>query len=290
MKQKNNPFKVVGVYLNLQKKESCILGKKSIETLLDLGFIVALMEGQIEFDHKNIRYYPEDRFFINCDCVISFGGDGTLLYVARQTCFYKIPILGFNLGKLGFLTEAEAGSYKSILTQLSVGNYELEERMMLSCTVRKKGCPEKKYVALNDVLVKSSGSRMIDIEADASGSKIDSFRADGLIISTPTGSTAYSLAAGGPVVSPKAKVMILNPICPHRLHDRSYVLHDEEVIKLKFGNREKEIMVTLDGQTNVPITPDDEVEVVRSQYSTQLIRLNDLGYFDRLRIKLSGGM
>lgn len=154
----------------------------------------------------------------------------------------------------------------------------------------QKNEAEKEYVALNDVLVKSSGSRMIEIQAYASGSKIDSFRADGLIISTPTGSTGYSLAAGGPVVSPKANIMVLNPICPHRLHDRAYVLSDEEVIKLKFGNREKEIMVTLDGQVNVPITPEDEVEVVRSRYFTQLIRLNDLGYFDRLRLKLCADM
>ncbi len=286
MKEKNKRFKRVGLYLNLEKKESFYLGMKCIKTLLDLDLIVALMDGQIRYDHKNIRYFPRDRFFINCDCVISLGGDGTLLYVARQTCFYKIPILGFNLGKLGFLTEEEAGSYQSALRQLNNGDFDLEERRMLTCTLRKKNEGEEKYVALNDVLVKSSGPRMIDIEAYASGSKIDSFRADGLIISTPTGSTAYSLAAGGPVVSPKANIIILNPICPHRLHDRAYVLSDDEVIKLKFGNREKEITVTLDGQTNVPITPADEVEVVRSQYSTQLIRLNDLGYFDRLRLKL----
>lgn len=286
MNQKTKLFKIAGVFLNLEKKESIPFGEKCIETLLDLGFTVALLEGQIEYNDKNIRYFSKDKFFINCDCVISLGGDGTLLYVARHTCFYKIPILGFNLGKLGFLTEGEASMYKSALNQLKEGNYYLEERMMLSCTVRKKDDIEKKYIALNDVLVKSSGSRMIAIKAYASGSKIDSFRADGLIISTPTGSTAYSLAAGGPVVSPKADVIIMNPICPHRLHDRAYVLSDQEVVNLKFGNREKEMVVTLDGQINVTITPDDEVEVIKSQYSTQLIRLNDLGYFDRLRIKL----
>ena len=290
MKQKNKVFKVVGVYLNLDKKESRQLGTKYIKSLLDLGLSVALMEGQISYQDKNVYYFSKANFFINCDCVISLGGDGTLLYVARHTCFYNIPILGFNLGKLGFLTEEEAGSYRAALSQLKNGNFDLEERRMLTCTLRKKNEAEKEYVALNDVLVKSSGSRMIEIQAYASGSKIDSFRADGLIISTPTGSTGYSLAAGGPVVSPKANIMVLNPICPHRLHDRAYVLSDEEVIKLKFGNREKEIMVTLDGQVNVPITPEDEVEVVRSRYFTQLIRLNDLGYFDRLRLKLCADM
>ncbi len=290
MKQKNKVFKVVGVYLNLDKKESHQLGIKCIKSLLGLGMSVAVMDGQITYPDKNVHSFSKEHFFINCDCVISLGGDGTLLYVARNTCFHNIPILGFNLGKLGFLTEEEAGSYQAALSQLRDGDFELEERRMLTCTLRRKNEAEKEYVALNDVLVKSSGSRMIEIQAYASGSKIDSFRADGLIISTPTGSTGYSLAAGGPVVSPKANIMVLNPICPHRLHDRAYVLSDEEVIELKFGNREKEIMVTLDGQVNVPITPEDEVEVVRSRYFTQLIRLNDLGYFDRLRLKLCADM
>lgn len=286
MKNNNRPFQTAGVFLNLEKKENYHFGKKCIESLLALGFSVALLEGQICYNHKNVSTFPKDKFFIKCDCVISLGGDGTLLHVARHTAIYKIPILGFNLGKLGFLTEGEASTYQLALKQLSEGDFVLEERMMLTCTVRKKDENEKKYLALNDVLVKASGFRMIEIEAYASGSKIDSFRADGLIISTPTGSTAYSLAAGGPVVSPKANVIILNPICPHRLHDRAYVLSDTEVINLKFGNRESEMMVTFDGQTNVPIRPEDEVEVVRSEYVTQLIRLDDLGYFDRLRIKL----
>jgi NAD+ kinase len=184
------------------------------------------------------------------------------------------------------LTESEASSYKDALNQLNNGNYYIEERMMLGCMVRKNGVTSKTYVALNDVLVKSRGFRMMDIQAYASGSRIDSFRADGLIIATATGSTGYSLAAGGPVVSPRARVMVLNPICPHRLHDRSYVLSEDEEITLKFGNREKDIMLTFDGQTTLSLTPEDEVEVFKSVYTTKLIRLNQISYFDRLRIKL----
>lgn len=279
-------IKTVGVYLNMEKKESHDLGENCIETLLELGFSVYLLKGQLEFAHKKVTVCEKSDFFSVPDTILVLGGDGTLLYVARQTCFNNIPIFGFNLGKLGFLTESEASSYKNALNQLNNGNYYIEERMMLSCMVRRNGIMSKKYVALNDVVVKSRGLRMMDIQAFASGSKIDAFRADGLVISTPTGSTGYSLAAGGPVVSPKARVMVLNPICPHRLHDRSYVLPEEEVIFLKFGNREKDIMLTLDGQTTLSLTPEDEVEIFKAAYSTQLLRLNDIGYFERLRIKL----
>ncbi|MGD9473432.1 MAG: NAD(+)/NADH kinase [Eubacteriaceae bacterium] len=276
----------VGIYLNLQKPESKELAQNCIETLQALDFSVCLLEGQLICDDQQVIVYKKELFFKKPDCILVLGGDGTLLYVSRQTCFNRIPIFGINLGKLGFLTESEASSYKDALNQLNNGNYYIEERMMLGCMVRKNGVTSKTYVALNDVLVKSRGFRMMDIQAYASGSRIDSFRADGLIIATATGSTGYSLAAGGPVVSPRARVMVLNPICPHRLHDRSYVLSEDEEITLKFGNREKDIMLTFDGQTTLSLTPEDEVEVFKSVYTTKLIRLNQISYFDRLRIKL----
>ncbi|WKY46808.1 NAD(+)/NADH kinase [Eubacteriaceae bacterium ES3] len=282
-------IKQIGIYINLQKPESRNLAEDCIKTLQEFGFSVCLLKGQIGCEDQKVIIYDKDQFFKKPDCILVLGGDGTLLYVARQTCFNKIPIFGINLGKLGFLTESEASSYKNALNQLNNGNYYIEERMMLGCMVRSNGILSKKYVALNDVLVKSRGFRMMDIQAYASGSKIDAFRADGLVISTPTGSTGYSLAAGGPVVSPRAGVMVLNPICPHRLHDRSYVLSEDEKITLKFGNRENDIMLTLDGQTTLSLIPEDEVEVFKSVHTTRLIRLNQIGYFDRLRIKLSSG-
>ncbi|MBK5243926.1 MAG: NAD(+)/NADH kinase [Eubacteriaceae bacterium] len=282
-----NQMNEVGIFLNLEKPESNGLGKNCIEYLLAKGYKIALLEGQIQYDHDSVRYYAKDVFFGKPDCILVLGGDGTLLSVARKCCIYRVPLFGINLGKLGFLTEGEAGHYEDTLKRFIQGDYYIEERMMLTCTVKKTNQISHEYVALNDVLVKSREYRMMDIQAYASGSTIDTIRADGLVISTPTGSTGYSLAAGGPVVAPQTDVIILNPICPHRLHDRSYILPGDEVITLKFGSREKEIRVILDGQTIISIKPEDEVRVEKSIYVTQLIRLNEMSYFDRLRIKLS---
>jgi NAD+ kinase len=280
-------FKEIGIYLNMDKPDSPALAEKCIDYLIRCGFKIALLEGQIKYSHECVIYYPKNLFYRKPDCILVLGGDGTLLFVARKVCFYSIPIFGINLGKLGFLTEGEASNYEETLKNLSSGDYYIEERMMLSCSIKKENESACFYMALNDVLVKSGGFRMMDIEAKASGSTIDKFRADGLIIATPTGSTGYSLAAGGPVVSPQANVMILNPICPHRLHDRSYILPEDEVINLEFGDREQDIMVTFDGQTTVSITPQDAVKVKKATYCTRLIRLNHMSSYDRLRIKLS---
>ncbi|WP_303868207.1 NAD(+)/NADH kinase [Acetobacterium wieringae] len=280
-------FKEIGIYLNMDKPDSPALAEKCIGYLIQHGFKIALLEGQIKYSHECVIYYPKNLFYRKPDCILVLGGDGTLLFVARKVCFYSIPIFGINLGKLGFLTEGEAGNYEEALKNLTSGDYYIEERMMLSCSIKKVNESACFYMALNDVLVKSRGFRMMDIEARANGSTIDKFRADGLIIATPTGSTGYSLAAGGPVVSPQARVMILNPICPHRLHDRSYILPEDEVIKLEFGDREKDIMVTFDGQTTVSISPQDAVKVKKATYYTRLIRLNQMSSYDRLRVKFS---
>ena len=276
----------VGVYLNMEKKDSRPLAERCMAYLIERGFRIALLDGQIVYPHQAVHYYPSGLFYEKPDCILVLGGDGTLLHVARRTCFSGLPIFGINLGKLGFLTEGEAAHYEETLENLARGHYHIEERMMLRCSITKKNSITQDYVALNDVLVKSRGSRMMEVLAYANGATIDKFRADGLIISTATGSTGYSLAAGGPVVSPRAKVMILNPICPHRLHDRAYVLPDDEVITLGFGEREKDIVVTLDGQTTVTITPEDQVQVQKSDYCTRLIRLNEISSYERLRIKL----
>jgi NAD+ kinase len=282
-----NKMREIGIYLNMEKEDSLGLSQKCIAFLLDQGMEIALLEGQILYQDKAVHYYPKEMFFKNPDCILVLGGDGTLLFVARQCCFSEIPIFGINLGKLGFLTEGEASHYKDTLTNLVKGSYYIEKRMMLNCMIKRKNKQLKEFVALNDVLVRSRGFRMMDIRAYANGTRIDTIRADGLIISTPTGSTGYSLAAGGPIVAPGSKAIILNPICPHRLHDRSYVLPIDDVISLEFGEREKKIAVTIDGQTIISIHPEDEVTIKKSSYFTQLIRLNKMSYFDRLRVKLS---
>ena len=276
----------VGIYLNCSKAESLILARKCQQYLKKRGIAVAFLKDQIEED-DNARIYDRQGFFSQPDCLIVLGGDGTLLSVARASCIKAMPLFGINVGKLGFLTEGEAGNYERLLERLIDGEYYIEKRMMLTCTVRRHQGGSDSYIALNDVLIKNAGFRMMDIKALAGEAAIDTFRADGLIISSPTGSTAYSLAAGGPVVAPGTDVMVVNPVCPHRLHDRAYVLSADEKITARFDPEESDIIVSIDGQTIVAVDARDEVRVERAPHTANLIRLNGISFYERLRNKLS---
>lgn len=225
------------------------------------------VEKQID---PGVSIYSKDEFYKKPDCIVVLGGDGTLLSVARASCIYDMPLFGINLGKLGFLTEGEASNYEHLLEALCDGEFFLEKRMMLSSSIHRPNGKCETFLALNDVLVKNTGFRMMDIKAYAGKegeNMIDFFRADGMIIASPTGSTAYSLAAGGPVVAPGTDVMIVNPICPHRLHDRAYVIAAEEDITIRFDERERDIIVSFDGQNIIPIGARDEVIVKKAPYT-----------------------
>lgn len=281
----------VGIYLNCDKSDSVEMAVKCIRYLRRRGIHVALLNHQMEPDgDPGVHIYPKDEFYKKPDCIVVLGGDGTLLSVARASCIYDMPLFGINLGKLGFLTEGEASNYEHLLEALCDGEFFLEKRMMLSSCIHRPNGESKTFLALNDVLVKNTGFRMMDIKAYAGKNgenMIDFFRADGLIIASPTGSTAYSLAAGGPVVAPGTDVMIVNPICPHRLHDRAYVIAAEEDITIRFDERERDIIVSFDGQNIIPIGARDEVVVKKAPYTANLVRLNNVNFYDRLRKKLS---
>ncbi|MEG0495642.1 MAG: NAD(+)/NADH kinase [Eubacterium sp.] len=281
----------VGIYLNLDKKESHEMARKCIVDVREQGLRVALLEDQLkdfgDLEDPGLVSYSKALFFDVPDCIVVLGGDGTLLSVARRSCLYEMPLFGINLGKLGFLTEGEVSNYKTLLEVLCKGESYLEKRMMLTCKIYRENGDEESYLALNDVLVKNAGFRMMELRAYAGDNVMDVFRADGLIIATPTGSTAYSLAAGGPVVAPGTDVMIVNPVCPHRLHDRAYVISADEDIHIRFDEKERDIIVSIDGQTIVPIGACDEVVIEKAPYTTNLIRLNGISFYDRLRKKLS---
>ncbi|MDO4289498.1 MAG: NAD(+)/NADH kinase [Eubacterium sp.] len=277
----------VGIYLNCSKAESLTLARQCQAYLKKRGITVAFLKDQIQED-EDARIYDRQGFFSQPDCLIVLGGDGTLLSVARASCIKAMPLFGINVGKLGFLTEGEAGNYERLLERLIDGEYYVEKRMMLSCRVKRhEDGVSDTYIALNDVLIKNAGFRMMDIKALAGDAVIDTFRADGLIISSPTGSTAYSLAAGGPVVAPGTDVMVVNPVCPHRLHDRAYVISADEKITARFDPQESDIIVSIDGQTMVAVDARDEVCVERALHTANLIRLNGVSFYERLRNKLS---
>ena len=278
----------VGIYLNCDKAESVPVAEKCIEYLKKKEIRVALLSSQLsEKNSEGITHYTTDVFFDHPDCIVVLGGDGTLLSVARRSCIHNMPLFGINVGKLGFLTEGEASNYKTLLDNLVHGDFYIEERMMLSCQIFHGNGKKEEYLALNDVLLKNAGFRMMEVRAYVGKAVMDDFRADGLIIATPTGSTAYSLAAGGPVVAPGTDIMIVNPICPHRLHDRAYIIGADKTIRLKFPKSARDTLVSIDGQTVIPIEGDDRVTIERAAHTTHLIRLNGISFFDRLRKKLS---
>lgn len=227
----------------------------------------------------------------NVDLLITFGGDGTLLSVARHAPDH-VPILGVNMGTLGFLTETRVEEFPAVLERVLSGNYIVEPRVTFNARVEGPGRDRIEYRVLNDVAInKSALSRIIEMRVSVAGQFVSTFRADGLIVSTPTGSTAYNLSAGGPIVYPTMGAVVLTPICPHMLSNRPLVLPDELDIEISLvpGGDHHEIYVTLDGQEGTPLTENDRVCVRKSDRRVLLVQSPDKNYFDVLRMKLKWG-
>ena len=223
------------------------------------------------------------------DLIIVLGGDGTLLSMARAVGDLGVPILGVNLGGLGFLTATPLDQLRPTLETLLAGPLEIEERMMLSAHLRRGRQSIGEYIALNDVVItKSAMSRIIDLSVSVGGHHAISYRADGLIISTPTGSTAYNLSAGGPILFPTMDAVVLTPIAPHTLSNRPICVPGAERIEVTLLV-EQEVMLTMDGQVGVPLRERDVVEVQKATAPMRLVRLPQTDFFSVLRTKLKWG-
>ncbi|MGE5181981.1 MAG: NAD(+)/NADH kinase [Acidobacteriota bacterium] len=225
--------------------------------------------------------------FARADAIAVLGGDGTLLATARLAGEREVPIIGVNLGGLGFLTEITPEELNDTVARTLRGEAEIARRRMLRATVQRGSGDVEVYQALNDaVLSRGSLGRVIDIETHIDGKFVALFKADGVIIATPTGSTAYSLAAGGPLVHPSVRVVILSPICPHKLSVRPIIIDDGSVLEFRLRSPGEELLLTLDGQQTVRLTVDDAVQVTRSPHVACLVRSPQLGFYDLLRTKL----
>lgn len=232
----------------------------------------------------------------NIECVIVLGGDGTIIKVANDTMAYDVPLLGVNLGTLGFLAEIETSHVLEAMDDVFAGNYKIEERLMLKGKVSlKSSSPNKKeeeYVHfLNDAVISRKGySRIISLDIYVNGELVNNFEGDGVIIATPTGSTAYNLSAGGPIIIPDAKVTAITPICPHTICPRSIVVSADDNIKVVVGKSKKtleaESTVTFDGNKAENLGTDDVIEISRSKYKTKVITLNQMSIYETLRTKL----
>jgi NAD+ kinase len=220
------------------------------------------------------------------DALVVFGGDGTMLSVARLVKNHQCPILGVNLGSLGFMTEITVDRLYLNLTALLEGSYSVEDRCMLQADVLRDSRVVETHHALNDVVInKAALARVISVDAYFDESFIANFVADGMIVSTPTGSTAYSLSAGGPIVHPSLESILITPICPHTLTNRPLIIPPSHKIRFLLRSG-KDVMVTIDGQIGVRFEQGDEVVCTRSPYRVQLIKPTGRSFFDVLREKL----
>lgn len=236
----------------------------------------------------NIYFLPIEKLYDEADLVIALGGDGTILDCAKKMARRGKPILGINLGHLGYMAELEMDEL-SALDKIIEGDYSLDERAMMNVEVYdKNGTKKYQSYALNDAVISNgSVSKIINLELYAEDNLVTSYRADGLIVSTPTGSTAYAMSAGGSIADPKVKCMLVTPICPHSFIARQLIFSDETSLRIKnVSVREKSLMLTLDGKTNCELFREDDVRISKSDLSVKLVRLKECSFYSILSQKM----
>jgi NAD+ kinase len=234
--------------------------------------------------------YCREEIPSKADLIIVLGGDGTLLSVARLTHPFEVPILAVNLGSLGFLTEVSLPDMYHTLEQVLKGASCIEKRMLLNAFLKRKGEVVRNDFALNDVVISKSAARIVNLEVHVNSQYMTSYRADGLIVATPTGSTAYSLSSGGPIIHPSMNALLLSPICPFTLTNRPIVIPNQSILQVQLATEtEEEVQVTLDGQTGYPLFRDDVLEIKQGPTPVSLIQARGKNYYQILRRKLHWG-
>jgi NAD+ kinase len=290
-----SPIKRIGIVLKPHQPEA-------LQTICEL--VVWLAERDIKLiggpeiereriEHETgcpIKQVPNENLAADVDLMLVLGGDGTMIATARMIGDREVPVLGVNYGGLGYLAEFRIEELYTALESILAGNYRLDRRVTLAVELRREGAPPKTSRVLNDVVInKSALARIIEIETYLNSQFVNSFRADGLIISTPTGSTAYNLSAGGPVIFPSMNAVVITPICPFTLSNRPIVVPDDAEIELLLKTDKEEVALTLDGQVGFPLEVADRVAIRKSRTAFNLIQPMNRNYFDVLRDKLRWG-
>lgn len=279
MKARKPRFKRVGVVANLHKEGAFDLVGKIVPELSSSGFRVYL-----DRELEGLAGKAEVGIPANCDLIVALGGDGTILKVARTYAEREIPILGINLGRLGFLAE-DIGLQG--VQRLREGRYAVEERMRIAATVKRNGEVVSRLTALNDIVVHGAGfSRMITLRTEVDRYFLREYAADGVILATPTGSTAYSLSAGGPLISPTVKAIVLTPLCPHSLSIRPVILDAGRRVTVRVLSVKSKVVASADGQEGYELGEGDYVEVEKAAKNTRLVVPDDYDFFALLRDKL----
>ena len=250
------------------------------------AFVEAELSDRIEYP----KALPKAELPARADILIVLGGDGTLLSVTRLIKSHTVPILGVNLGGLGFLTSVSLQEMYPALEKILAGEFSVDTRMMLTARILRQEQTGTEYSVLNDVVInKGALARIISLEVSVDGNYLTTFQADGLILSTPTGSTGYSLSAGGPIIYPSLHSILLTPICPHTLTNRPIIMPVDSSIQVALRSGERDVFLTMDGQVGFSFLENDVVEVQKSEHTVSLIRSPFKNHFEVLRTKLKWG-
>ena len=269
-------FNKIGIIPNEKKDLSFEHTKNLIKYLSDKN-------AEIYFNMS----FEEDLYSI-CNLLIVLGGDGTMLKVAAKAARYNIPVIGINLGRIGFMSEIESDEI-NLLDNIFIGDYEIKSRMMLNVEIIKEnGEITHAGTALNDAIV-THGTlpKLIEIDLLCDEIKITKYRADGVIVATPTGSTAYSMSAGGPIIDPNIECFCVTPICPHSLINRPLIFSHGSVLDIKNKNINSDVYLTIDGQINIKLGENDIVRIKKSGFTAKFIIIKKHGFFDVVRKKIS---
>lgn len=285
-----NSFKRIAIVPNLTKHGAYQTSLDVIDRLLSLDVDVLISEAlKDQYRNERIKLFQEDELYKQCDMVLTIGGDGTIIHAARMAAPLNKPLLGINMGRLGFVAELEPDEL-DMLSRLADGEFSLEKRMMLKIE-HKTASGVCEYYAVNDAVIsRGSLSRLIDIDVSLAFERgfICSYRADGLIISTPTGSSAYSLAAGGPVVEPMMKCILMTPVCSHSLFARPVVFsHHSELSVSASCDDNTEVFITIDGVQTVTVNKEDRILISTANIFTELVKLKDKSFYRVLKDKFN---
>lgn len=284
------PMRAVGLVLKRESREAVALARQLIDWLHE-HHLEALVEPRAAADLPGASALERIALMARADLVVVLGGDGTLLRAARAMRERGVPVVGVNLGSLGFLTAFTGEELLPMMERALTEDLLISERMLLRAVASRDGQNVGDGLIVNEAVISKGGAlaRIIDLDTSVDGRPVCVYRADGLIVTTPTGSTAYSLSAGGPIIHPGVDVIGLTPICPHTLTHRPMVVPDDAVVRISVHSPDNDVVLSLDGEDAIPLRNDDVVEIRRAGLSLPLVQSPDRSYFQVLRTKLLWG-
>lgn len=281
-------MKKIGLIVNKKKDEDLIIAKKIVTIFNHKGFIVYMIENDFDLQLVDFVISVKEYQFLNeVEAIFCLGGDGTLLNVAGRFFESEIPLMGINLGHLGFLTEVDEYEFEQYIDLIVKDNFHIEERMMFEVIIDLGNKRFKEYCLNDFVISRGDSPRLINVKSYINDQYVDSFNGDGVIVSTPTGSTAYSLSCGGPIADPSMKIMLITPICPHNIYSRTFLVDTTKTVKIEVVAKDKyHGAVTLDGQRSYQIDDTMSAQIRTARSSLKLLKVNNRNFYDVLRKKL----